>query len=81
MAKIFKISTYVVDYTDMFDNNETFKNYLEYRTQHENIFFAHTQVESADIGEWHEDHLLNWRACPPEEYEKYFKENNNERMD
>ena len=74
MAKVFKISTYVVDYNDEFNNNESFMNYLEYITQHDGIFFSHSQIASADIGEWHDDHPLNWRCCPKEEYEKYFKE-------
>ena len=73
MAKIFKISAYIVDYLDEFDDNQRVADYLEYITQNDDIILKHPQIESADIGEWHDDHPLNWRCCPKEECEKYFK--------
>ena len=80
MAKIFKISAYIVDYCDEFDDNQSVANYLEYITQNDDIIFAHPQIESADVGEWHDDHPLNWRSCPKSEYEKYFKKKQERRV-
>lgn len=75
MAKVFKISAYIVDYLDEFDDNERLADYLEYITQNDDIILARPQVESADIGEWDDDHPLNFLDCQVAEFEKYFKEN------
>lgn len=49
---------------DCFVNNET------------DIYFGvpHRTV-SVDLGEWHDDHPLNYMDCPEAEFKKYFKEN------
>jgi hypothetical protein len=39
------------------------------------LFVDHVHLSSSDIGEWHDDHPLNYMDCPEAEYEKYFKEN------
>ena len=74
MAKVFKISAYIVDIHDDFDTNDRLEDCLIDCTRR-NIELDHIQIESADIGEWHDDHPMNFYDCPLAEYEKYFKEN------
>lgn len=74
MAKVFKISAYVVDYTGKFGDNQKVADYLEYITQNDDIILSFPKIESADIGKWDDDHPLNYCSCPKSEYEKYFKE-------
>lgn len=72
MAKVFKISAYVVDANDEFSTNDRLEDCLVYCTQND-INLGHIKIESADIGEWYDDHPLNFYNCPVAEYEKYFK--------
>lgn len=73
MAKLFKISAYIVDYNDDFDKSNV-EEYLVYATQR-HFDLQHTQVAEADLGEWYDEHPLNYIDCPKAEFEKYFKEN------
>lgn len=72
MAKLFKIQTYLIDYQDDFASAEELENYIEWAIGHG--MFEHTQIQSADIGEWEDEHPLNYMDCPESEFEKYFKE-------
>lgn len=73
MAKLFKVSTYIVDYNDDFDK-ANIEEYLTYATER---FFNlnHIKVAEADLGEWYDECPLNYIDCPEAEFEKYFKEN------
>lgn len=71
MAKIFKISAYVVDPMDEFDES-SLEDHLVWCTQND-ISLHHTKIESADIGEWDDDLPVNYTDCGIEEFEKYFK--------
>ncbi len=73
MAKLFKLTAYLVDPNDTFDESNL-EDYLIYRLQDE-LDIDHIHLSSADIGEWHDDHPINNYHCPEAEYEKYFKEN------
>lgn len=73
MAKLFKISAYLVDFNDTFDESNL-EDYLIWRLQ-KYLDIDHIHLSSADIGEWHDDHPINNYNCPEAEYEKYFKEN------
>lgn len=73
MAKVFKFSAYVVDPCDEFSTNDRLEDCLIYCTQND-INLRHLKIESADIGEWEDDHPLNYLSCPKAEFEKYFKE-------
>ena len=73
MAKLFKLYAYLIDYNDTFDA-DNLEDYLIYRLQDE-LDIDHIHLDSADVGEWNEDHPLNNYNCPEAEYEKYFKEN------
>ena len=74
MAKLFKVTTYIVDYNDEFDASNV-EEYLIYATQrHFNL--RHTQIADVDLGEWYDEHHLNYINCTKAEFEKYFKENN-----
>ena len=73
MAKLFKLTAYLVDYNDTFDESNL-EDYLIWRLRDE-LDIDHIHLTSADIGEWHDDHPMNNYNCPEAEYEKYFKEN------
>lgn len=72
MAKVFKISAYVVDMNDEFDTEYDIEDCIIYCTQND-FHLDHLTIDSADIGEWHDEHPLNYVDCPLEEFEKYFK--------
>lgn len=74
MAKIFKVTTYIVDYNDEFTTDERLDDCFTYCTQND-LNLQHTQIQSADLGEWYDEHPLNYVNCPKAEFEKYFKEN------
>ena len=71
MAKIFKISAYIVDANDEFNTNDRLEDHLIYCTQ-EDMHLRHLKIESADIGEWDDDIDVNYLDCPKSEFEKYF---------
>lgn len=72
MAKVFKISAYIVDASDEFDTNDRLEDCLIYCTQND-ITLRYLNIESEDIGEWDDDIPLNFCNCPEAEFEKYFK--------
>ena len=73
MAKLFKLTAYIVDSNDTFDESNL-EDYLIWRLRDE-LDIDHIHLTSADIGSWHDDHPINNYNCPEAEYEKYFKEN------
>ena len=68
-SKIYKIQCYVVDIHGEYEENHV-KFLID---QYSDLFAKHFKVESADIGEWHDEHPLNYINSPIEECEKYFK--------
>lgn len=73
MAKLFKLSAYLIDPNDTFDT-QNLEDYLIWRLRDE-LDIDHIHLDCADIGDWNDDHPLNNYNCPEAEYEKYFKEN------
>lgn len=73
MAKLFKLSAYLIDYNDTFDESNL-EDYLIWRLCDE-LDIDHIHLDCADIEDWNDDHPLNYYNCPEAEYEKYFKEN------
>lgn len=68
MARIFKISGYLVDAVGDYDAKQ-----LEVELKEDYDLIAHhIRVEERDIGEWDDDCPLNYFNCPEEECEKYF---------
>ena len=74
MAKLFKVTTYIVDPVDEFATDDRLEDCLIYCTQRD-LNLEHTQIQSVDLGEWYDEHPLNYVDCPKAEFEKYFKEN------
>ena len=74
MAKLFKLTAYLVDANDTFDESNL-EDYLIWRLRDE-LDIDHIHLTSADIGPWYDDHPINNYNCPETEYDKYFKENN-----
>ena len=77
MAKLFKIQAYVLDPNDEFSNESRLEDCLMYCTQND-LFLSHLNIESANLGEWYDEHPLNYVRCHESEFEKYFKENNDD---
>jgi hypothetical protein len=73
MAKLFKLTAYLTDIDSSFGEQDL-EDYIMWRLRDE-LLVDHIHLTSADIGEWHDDHPLNYMDCPEAEYEKYFKEN------
>ena len=71
MAKLFKITAYIVDPNGEF-NEYNLADTLEYGPY--DIHLRHIKVDSADLGEWDDDHPLNRCDCPQETFQKYLKE-------
>lgn len=67
MAKLRKVTLYILDSNDPLTDEDI-------RWQLSTIkhlpFVNVGEIESADIGEWHDDHELNKRGA---DHEKYFK--------
>lgn len=74
--KLFKISAYIVDYNDEYKTEDRLEDCLIYCTQND-LGLHHLKIDTADIGEWADDHPLNYIDCPEAEFNKYFKETNN----
>lgn len=70
MAKIFKISGYLVDPDDLYRLSviEDIIRYALYDMVHH-----HIHVEESDIGKWDDESPLNYDNCDLAEREKYFK--------
>ena len=68
MAKIYKISGYIIEIHDEY-NEDSIEFLIE---QYSDLFTKHFQVESVDIGEWYDEHPLNYRNSDISECEKYF---------
>lgn len=68
MAKIYKISGYVIDVNDEWNENE-----LRWLLEND-VTIKHFKAEDADIGEWYDEHPLNYINSSIDECEKYFKE-------
>lgn len=74
MAKVFKIQAYIVDCNGEFETEDRLEDCLVWCTQND-LNLQHLKINSADIGEWDDDHPLNYFDCPEAEFKKYFKEN------
>ena len=70
MAKLFKISAYIVDAMDEYDKFKL-EDLLTYCTQND-LSLNHLKINSADVGEWDDDHPLNYCNCDIKTYDKYF---------
>lgn len=70
MAKIFKISGYLVDTDDLYRSSviEDVIRYALYDMVHQ-----HIHVEEADIGKWDDESPLNYDNCDLAECDKYFR--------
>ena len=73
MAKLFKITAYIVDPADEFYDASSLKDCLVYCTQND-INLSHLKITEADLGEWDDDHPLNYIDCPEVTFKKYLKE-------
>lgn len=72
MAKIYKVTGYVVDFRGEYD-----EDYIQLLIeQSSDLFTKHFQVESTDVGEWYDEHPLNYRNSDVLECAKYFKKAN-----
>lgn len=70
MAKIFKVSGYLVD-TDVDFEAYQIAEWFEYNEF--GLIPQHIHVEQSDIGKWDSENPLNYDNCDLAECEKYFK--------
>lgn len=70
MAKIFKISGYLVDPDDLYRLSEIEAG-ISYAL--DGMVHQHIRVEESDIGKWDDESPLNYDNCDLAECEKYFK--------
>ena len=70
MAKIFKVSGYLVDVDGDFDVSEVI---AEISFGLDEMINQHIHVEEADIGKWNDESPLNYDNCDLADCEKYFK--------
>ena len=73
MAKLHKVQFYLLDYNDDFKTTNDLENYLDWVIRYGSL--RYTNIVTKDIGEFYDEHPLNYIDCPEAEYEKYFKEN------
>lgn len=71
MAKIFKITTYIVDSMDEYDVFSV-EDLLQYCCQND-VELRATNIQEKDIGEWDDDCEVNKIVCPNSVFEEYFK--------
>lgn len=70
MAKIFKISGYLVDPDDLYRLSEIEAG-ISYAL--DGMVHQHIHVEESDIGKWDDESPMNYDNCDLAECEKYFK--------
>lgn len=72
MAKIYKITAYIVDPNGCFDNGEDwFKDVMNY----DRNVFCPTPIEHQAVEfEWDDNLPINYIGCKKEDCEEYFKE-------
>lgn len=70
MAKIFKVSGYIVDVNGDSNVDEVI---AEVSSGFDGMIKQHIHVEEADIGEWDDESPLNYDNCDLADCEKYFK--------
>jgi len=66
--KLYKITSYIVDFDDL--KKDGLKILLE---NLRNFHLFKIKIQEADIGEWTDEHILNYNDTSIEEFEKYFK--------
>lgn len=64
MTKLYRATVYVVDYPEMGE-----EMIVEEITRSHHISINLGDLDTAEIGEWHDDHPLNEYGC---DYESYF---------
>lgn len=70
MAKIFKVSGYIVDVNGDSNADEVI---AEVSSGFDGMINQHIHVEESDIGEWDDESPLNYDNCDLADCEKYFK--------
>lgn len=72
MAKIFKISGYLVDSVELY-TSEYIKAFIENKFYSYGLFCRHLHIQGGDIGDWNEHIPIFQPNCDLYECEKYFK--------
>lgn len=65
--KLYKITAYIIGFNGL--DGDTIRSALK---NHRYISPSELEIEEADIGEWDDEHLLNYKTTPVKEFEKYF---------
>ena len=76
MAKVYKVTMYLVDangYYDFDEDNEYLKSDIEYSLERRNVFPAVANVQESEVFEWHDDLKINGMSSSFDDYEDYIK--------
>lgn len=73
MAKIIKVTGYLVALDDDIDEKEIALAAKEILGSKFDCIEKPFVAETADVGEWHDNHELNYYDCPIDVCESYFK--------
>lgn len=69
MAKVFKVSMYVTDYNDFYQDGEHLENDLELYDGSINC----VEIEESEEFEWKDEIKINYLDATKEDFEAYFK--------
>lgn len=74
MAKIYKVSVFITDYNDDYQNVDHFQSELQERLE-ETLWAGvdHLEVQESDEFEWDDDLEVNKTTATKEAFEEYFK--------
>jgi hypothetical protein len=70
MAKIYKLTGYLID-----PNGDWSEDDIVTEIENLDLIHHHIKCDVADIGEFYDEHPLNYNNCGVEECEKYFNSN------
>lgn len=75
MAKVYKVTTYFVDYQEMYEDKTDFINNLEDIIEPMDTIFHYVDLKESDEFEWHDSNKLNFHDADTEDYESYMPKN------
>lgn len=76
MAKIYKLSFYITDYNEEYEDREHLKYNLIDHIDHLGVGTDHLEIQESEEFEWDDDLIINKIDSGKEDFEVYFKTKN-----
>lgn len=73
MAKVFKMTLYVVDNNDDYEDGEAFEAEIEDSLERAGLMHHIAEVKESEAFEWKDELPINHRDATKEDHEVYFK--------